>query len=249
MGKKRTSKIYIGGTPDSGVLSKVGIITSKATSIGLQSILNIANDALEKLAVTLDVKPNKDLTVVVEEITNKLNSPRMNVLFDKGGELATKIVKTLKPALEEIQEEINILINNEIQQAEKIALDAIGMLPMIGEVAEGIRVLGDMVRAGEKVASAAVHITGVSADTVNKIKKIYDDAKELLSLDNLSNKANASLDQMTKELSKVQKAGMRSARRTAQSIHAFTQKQGYKNNRSTRKNKKMGKIGKRRTSK
>lgn len=238
MRKKRTKKIYIGGTQDSGILSKVGTIGSTVTSIGLQSIMNIANDALKKLAVILKVNPNKDISVVVEEITNKLNHPKMNVIFEKGGEIAKKMVKALGPALQEIQEQMNILIKNEIQQAQKIALDAIGMIPIIGEAAEGIRLLSDMIRAGEKAASAAVHITGISADTVNKIKKIYDDAKEVLSLDNLSNQANNRLDQMTKELTKIQKAGMSSAYRTTQSIHEFTQKGGYTKKKFTRKNKK-----------
>lgn len=256
MKKKNTRKIYIGGNnEDSGIIANVGLIGSKASSVGLQSIAKIANDTLDKLAVTVGVNPNKNIVDVVQEISKKLNHPKIDILFDKGGEIAKKMVKTLEPAVEEIQDEINKLVSNEIEQAEKIALDAIGMIPVMGEVEEGVRLLADAVRAGEKAIHTAVNITGIGADTLNQMKKHYDEAKELLSLDNavnhLSNKANIQLEEMAKGLTKAQKAGMRSAHRTRQSIRAFTHKKssGYKKKRSTRKNKKMGKIGKRRPSK
>lgn len=181
MNQKRPNTTVTTPTPKPG-------LTSKVLSFGAKVGERIAEESIDALSEYFELDPNRTAADVVERLSNKLSNissaletPAGKRLLRNVGDVGEKVVESLEEPLKTAQNIGNEFITSEVEALEKAGLDAVGVLPVIGEVMEGVRTGSDLVRAAENVADVGAKMTGVGTgviETIGKEKKrvkdIYD---------------------------------------------------------------------------
>lgn len=171
-----------GGADLSSNLNKLG-------SVIAQTGQNAFDWSINELAEYTGIDPNKTAEQVLSEtaskvqnINNVLKSPKGERLMSEVSDLASDIGENvLSPAFEKVAQTA-IKKSGELgQQAVKTGLDVAGMVPVIGEVVEGVRTVSDIVRTGEKVVEASSEITGIAADATNQLAQKKEEASGIIS--------------------------------------------------------------------
>ena len=148
-----------------------GITETVPEAIG--KTVDIAKDVLEKTSEKLeDPQFQEDLKIAASNIADKASivldaaDKPINKLVDKASELGEKLGEKMASS------------------AVKIGLDTAGMIPVVGEVIEAVRVADDVAKAGFAVADAGAQSIKMSADTVsetlNAIQEKIDQAENVL---------------------------------------------------------------------
>ena len=209
--KTRTHKRFKGGevlTPTnkpsltSRALGVTAQLAKSAAELYITTLINIAGNAL-------GINTNKSVGEVVMEISKEINSEKNRQILSQIGQDGVKIIKSLEPAIQEAQNEINKLMSIEAKAMEKTALDMVGVVPVIGEVVEGVRVVGDVTHAAEKLAETTAKLTGIGSDAILAAKTAYNDVQSNISsginkLDNTAtNMANKATDAATNMVNKT----------------------------------------------
>jgi hypothetical protein len=132
-----------------------GITETIPEAIG--KTVDIAKDVLEKTSEKLeDPQFQEDLKIAASNIADKASivldaaDKPLNKLVDKSMEIGEKLGEKMASS------------------AVKIGLDTAGMIPVVGEIVEGVRVVDDIAKAGFAVADAGAQSIKMSADTVSE---------------------------------------------------------------------------------
>ena len=148
-----------------------GITETIPEAIG--KTVDIAKDVLEKTSEKLeDPQFQEDLKIAASNIADKASivldaaDKPLNKLVDKSMEIGEKLGEKMASS------------------AVKIGLDTAGMIPVVGEIVEGVRVVDDIAKAGFAVADAGAQSIKMSADTVsetlNAIQEKINQAENVL---------------------------------------------------------------------
>ena len=174
-----------------------GITETVPEAIG--KTVDIAKDVLEKTSEKLeDPQFQEDLKIAAANIADKASivldaaDKPINKLVDKASELGEKLGEKMASS------------------AVKIGLDTAGMIPVVGEVIEAVRVADDVAKAGFAVADAGAQSIKMSADTVsetlNAIQEKIDQAENVLDRTNGSVTDFVDTDNIVKN-PQIQKGG------------------------------------------
>jgi hypothetical protein len=203
---KKTRKIVskTGGaptSPSSRTLKKNSTLTSKAISLGAKIGEKLAGKSIDAIAKYLDIDPNRTASDVVHELTTKLGSVRDALDTPEGREImediediGEQVVEKLEGPIKTAQKIGNEFISSEIESLEKTGLDAVGMLPVVGEVVEGVRTGSDVVRAMEEAVDTGAKLTGVGAETLKSLDEELTKSKEIFG--NVKNLAKKKADEL-----------------------------------------------------
>ena len=136
-------------------VENAGITETIPDAIG--KTVDIAKDVLEKTSEKLeDPQFQEDLKIAASNIADKASivldaaDKPLNKLVDKSMEIGEKLGEKMASS------------------AVKIGLDTAGMIPVVGEIVEGVRVVDDIAKAGFAVADAGAQTIKMSADTVTE---------------------------------------------------------------------------------
>jgi prefoldin subunit 5 len=237
-------------------------------SILAQGLNTAATAGINTVAVGLNLNPNESVDKAVSTLSNNLDGLKTAVESPAGKEIlqdASELGKDiLGPA---ITETANVVINKSgdiSKQVAKTALDAVGVVPVVGEAVEAVRAISDVVRAGEQVIEADAELAGIAAQSVQQVTEKGSEIKSALSkLTDVANNVvhdglhsvKENMDDITRNVQEkqvvqsggvrsIQLGGAQSAKRTHESIIEFltprikTIKQT--NNKSKKNSRKKG---------
>lgn len=255
---EKKSKKYLGGQEDT--LTEEPTIASnleKTAGILVQAANNQISSALNMVASTLNVDPNASAGVIIEQVNNRFKNindafqtPEGRQLLSELGELASKLLKTTEEPLKEGQRMFNQMLAEQLRSFEKLAWGAVGLVPVVGDVSEVVRIAKDLLQAFIKVMKVVSGISLESSKALEDIKRtineksnlfvrmagviqnaVADGNKEVnqyltMATDNLKDQAKY-ISKEQKELSKkvniekVRKGGARVTKRMHKSIENF----------------------------
>ena len=205
--KRKTRKLYGGEIASTDTSISVQPVKptlwsniGKAASIVSQSINTAVDYGLNKTASAIGEDPNQTLDKTIEHVSQELTgaekaleSPAgkniLHELSELSGQVGSNIIG---PALEKSAEVVVKESDKIGQQAVQAGLNVVGTIPVIGEAEEGVRVLSNVVRAGEDVVDTAAQVTGIGAQALTEAKQDTEQAQGLLS--NLTGLINSGID-------------------------------------------------------
>jgi hypothetical protein len=180
----------------------------KALSIGAQYINSKVSGVLDSTAQMLDLDPNKSIQGIVSDVgmkmylINKALSTREGQRLMEGlGKFSAEIFKTTEKPLKEGQRIFNEMLNSQLATVEKLAWGALGLVPVIGDVSEVIRVANDLFRSFLKIAKAFAGLTDQGATVVNDMQDKINKGKGIFV--DLSKFINKSVNDLNKEVAGV----------------------------------------------
>jgi len=111
----------------------------------------------------------KQLDDRFDKINEAFQSPEGQEMLKELGVLAGTMLQTASEPLKEGQRIFNKMLTDQIQSFEKIAWGAIGLVPVIGDVSEVIRLANDLFRLFIKTMKSMTSIFLISSDTLEKL--------------------------------------------------------------------------------
>jgi hypothetical protein len=185
----------IDGSIDVGVWQKTADLFSadplglgKTVSFATQAVNKVITSEVNKIADKLHIDPNLSAEAAVSEAADKLekisdvlDTPAGDKLKAEAGAVADKFVaESLGPASEMVSNIGDDLAQNASESAANAALNAVGVIPGVGEAAEAIRVGANAVQIGTASLDAAAQLTEVGTDTMLKVNEAKNDAENIL---------------------------------------------------------------------
>jgi len=114
------------------------------------------------------IAPNQ----LIDSFNNALNNPEEQ---EKALQTVKELFYVLTPAIKEASQQSAEIFGDTLQKFSSQGLSAaaniIGMLPVIGESEEALRVIKNFIDAGETGVAAAARLSKIGADTANKISE------------------------------------------------------------------------------
>lgn len=186
----------------------IGSNFKKALSIGVQYINSQVSGVLDSTAEMLNVDSNKGIEDIVKDVGIKmflinkaLSSPQGQRLLEGLGKFSAEIFKTTEKPLKEGQRIFNEMLDSQLATVEKLAWGALGLVPVIGDVSEVIRIANDMFGAFLKVAKTFAEITDQGADAISDMQEKINKGKGVFV--DLSKFINKSVSDLNKEVAGV----------------------------------------------
>jgi uncharacterized protein YoxC len=180
----------------------------KALSIGAQYINSKVSGVLDSTAQMLDIDPNKSIQGIVEDVGMKmflinkaLSTPEGQKLLERLGKFSAEIFKTTEKPLKEGQRIFNEMLSSQLGTVEKLAWGALGLVPVIGDVSEVIRIANDLFRSFLKIANAFAGLTDQGATVIDDMKEKINKGKGLFV--DLSKFVNNTVRDLNKEVAGV----------------------------------------------
>ena len=160
----------------------------KTVSFATQAFNKVITSEVNKIADKLHIDPNLSAEAAVSEAADKLekisdvlDTPAGDKLKAEAGAVADKFVaESLGPASEMVSRIGDDLAQNASESAANAALNAVGVIPGVGEAAEAIRVGANAVQIGTASLDAAAQLTEVGTDTMLKVNEAKNDAENIL---------------------------------------------------------------------
>jgi hypothetical protein len=188
----RTNVVRPNGTNTNTVTPKT-TLTSKVVSLGAKLGEKLASKGVDAVSNYLELDPDrttqdiiKDVGAKVSAVRNAMNTPAGEKLMRDIGDVGEKIIESLEEPIRTAQNIGNEFLTEEVEALEKTGMDAIGIVPVVGEIVEGVRTGSDLVRAAENVVDVGAKLTGVGTDVINTLERqkkrvgeIYDEVGEL----------------------------------------------------------------------
>ena len=176
--KINKEKIYWGGEDKNADIEGPSLESNleKTAMIGLQAVNNQVTSVLNNVAQNLNVDPNASPEVLVKQLDDRVDkinqafqSPEGQEMLKELGVLAGTMLQTASEPLKEGQRIFNKMLADQIQSFEKIAWGAIGLVPVIGDVSEVIRLAKDLFQLFIKTMKSMTSILLISSDTLDKL--------------------------------------------------------------------------------
>jgi hypothetical protein len=160
----------------------------RTLSMVTQTFDKVLTGEVNKIADKLHIDPNLSAEAAVSEAADKfekisdvLDTPAGDKLKAEAGAVADKFVaESLGPASEMVSKIGDDLAQNASESAANAALNAVGVIPGVGEAAEAIRVGANAVQIGTASLDAAAQLTEVGTDTMLKVNEAKNDAENIL---------------------------------------------------------------------
>lgn len=148
----------------------------KTAGIGIQAANNQVSSVLNKVADILNVDPNQTPDIIVKELGDRLTTfndalqtPDGKKLLNELTDIGLKMVKTIEEPVKEGQRIFNQMLMDQLRNFEKLAWGAIGLVPVIGDASEIIRIIKDLFQSFIKVMKA---VSGISVQTTNALDNL-----------------------------------------------------------------------------
>lgn len=169
-------------TSDPNKKSWLKLMFEKYLSIGTQAFTNVTESGTNNLAKFLGVDPNKPLSDSLDVISNDFekntgqilkafDSPKAKKSLDNIQILTKKFIETSKPAIDKSADILKDVIEKESVAFSNAGLNAIGVIPVLGEVIEGARVLGNVMDVGNKAINATNEVISTVSDVAPKLSE------------------------------------------------------------------------------
>jgi hypothetical protein len=180
----------------------------KILSIAVQFINNKIDGVLNTSASVLDVDPQQSIESIVKEVGMKmylvnkaLSTPDGQKMLEELGKFSADIFKTTEKPLKEGQRVFNEMLQSQLATVEKLAWGALGLVPVVGDVSEVVRIANDMFRAFLKLAKTFATITGQGATAIEEMENKINQQKGLFV--KMGKFVNESVTDLNKEVSGV----------------------------------------------
>jgi len=180
----------------------------KALSIGAQYINSKVSGVLDSTAQMLDVDTNKSIQSIVKDVGIKmvlinkaLSTPEGQRLLEGLGKFSAEIFKTTEKPLKEGQRIFNDMLNSQLATVEKLAWGALGLVPVIGDVSEVIRIANDLFHSFLKIAKTVAGLTDQGAIAINEMEEKIKKGKGIFV--DLSKFVNKTVSDLNKEVAGV----------------------------------------------
>jgi hypothetical protein len=157
----------VGGSPETDELKQqfMNLITNLAHA-GESNAIRFLGRLLNVPVNT--IAPNQ----LIDSFNNALNNPEEQA---KALQTVKELFYVLTPAIKEASQQSAQIFSDTLQkfssQGMSAAANIIGMLPVIGEGEEALRVIKNFIDAGETGAAAAASLSKIGADTASKISE------------------------------------------------------------------------------
>lgn len=187
----------------------------KALSIGAQYINSKVSGVLDSTAQMLDVDTNKSIQSIVKDVGIKmflinkaLSTPEGQRLLEGLGKFSAEIFKTTEKPLKEGQRIFNDMLNSQLATVEKLAWGALGLVPVIGDVSEVIRIANDLFHSFLKIAKTFAGLTEQGSIAINEMEEKIKKGKGIFV--DLSKFVNKTVSDLNKEVSGVMENAQKS---------------------------------------
>ena len=158
----------------------------KIVAIAAQYINSQVDTMLDNAATVLNINPEQSVEDIVKEISMKmyivnkaLSTPQGQKILEELGKFSAEIFKTGEKPLKEGQRIFNDMLQAQIANVEKLAWGAVGLVPMVGDVVEVVKISKDLLSTFVKFARAFANITGQGTDFIENVTKKINEKKAL----------------------------------------------------------------------
>lgn len=158
----------------------------KTASIGLQLADMAATSAINNAARAVNVDPNASTDEIMKQINDKFTkinkafqSPEGKQMLTELGSLASTLALSTQEPLKEGQRIFNNILEDQLRTFRSLTWNAIGLIPVIGEVSEIVRIANDLTTAFLKNLKAFTGVTVKASDTVEKLRGAVDQQSNL----------------------------------------------------------------------
>jgi len=158
----------------------------KVVAIAAQYINSQVDAMLDNAATVLNVNPDQSVDDIVKEISMKmyivnkaLSTPQGQKILSELGKFSAEIFKTGEKPLKEGQRIFNDMLQAQIANVEKLAWGAVGLVPMVGDVVEVVKIAKDLLSTFVKFAQAFASITGQGTDFIENVMRKVNEKKAL----------------------------------------------------------------------
>jgi hypothetical protein len=169
-------------TSDPNKKSWLKLMFEKYLSMGTQAFTNVTESGTNNLAKFMGVDPNKPLSDSLDvvnndvekntrQILNAFNSPKAKKSLDNIKLLTEKFVETSRPAINKSAKILKDVIEKESVALSNAGLNMLGVVPVVGEVIEGARVIGNVMDVGNKAINASSEVISAVSDVAPELSK------------------------------------------------------------------------------
>jgi hypothetical protein len=158
----------------------------KIVAIAAQYINSQVDTMLDNAATVLNINPEQSVEDIVKEISMKmyivnkaLSTPQGQKILEELGKFSAEIFKTGEKPLKEGQRIFNDMLQAQMANVEKLAWGAVGLVPMVGDVVEVVKIAKDLLSTFVKFARAFASITGQGSDFIENVTKKINEKKAL----------------------------------------------------------------------
>jgi ATP-dependent protease HslVU (ClpYQ) peptidase subunit len=178
---KEIKKIF-SSTNDPNTKLWIKTMFDKYLSIGTQAFTNATEAGSNNLAKMLGVDPNKPLAESLDvvsgdvekntgQLVNAFNSPKAQKSLANIRKLTEKFIETAKPAINKSADILKDLIEKESVALSNAGLNAIGVIPGLGEAVEFLRVAAAAGSAANKAIDATNAVISTVSDVAPELSK------------------------------------------------------------------------------
>lgn len=158
----------------------------KVVAIAAQYINSQVDAMLNSAATVLNINPDQSVDDIVKEISMKmyivnkaLTTPQGQKILEELGKFSAEIFKTGEKPLKEGQRIFNEMLQSQMANVEKLAWGAVGLVPMIGDVVEVVKIAKDLLSTFVKFAETFAKITGQGTDFIENVRNKINEKKAL----------------------------------------------------------------------
>lgn len=158
----------------------------KLLSFAVQYINNQVDSMLNNTATVLNINPDQSVEDIVKEVSMKmyivnkaLTTPQGQKILQELGKFSAEIFKTGEKPLKEGQRILNDMLQAQLVNVEKLAWGVVGLVPMIGDVAEVVRISKDLLSTFVKFARAFANISGQGTQFIDDVTAKINEKKAL----------------------------------------------------------------------
>ena len=167
-------------------------ISGKAIAFGTEKLAEVMN-------VDIDTE-TQSFNDILGTFNEKFHDPetreKLEDFVENTADISLIVLDGLKEPIKEATSDITEIaghtINDLTKQGIKTGLDAVGMIPVFGEVVEGVRVFDDVVKAAQSTIKATSKTVTVVGDMVNDVAERAEDIADKIK--SIQEKASDSLD-------------------------------------------------------
>jgi len=175
---KKYMKKYWGGEDLNNNVEEasLGSNLEKSANIGIQVANNQVSSLLNNVAEKLNVDPNASAEVIVKQVDERLSqmnkafqSPEGQEMLKELGELTGQVLQTSVEPLKKGQQILNQMLTEQLRSFEKIAWGAIGLVPVIGDVSEIVRLAKDLFQVFLKTMRSVTSVSLITSEMFENI--------------------------------------------------------------------------------
>jgi len=159
----------------------------KGMSVYFQVLIHFVSGGLDKIADTFGLDSSKPALQVVKDLASKLaeiaavlGTPEADQLKKDFSDVASGLAESIRPAVNNVTEIAGESVDKILQIFVKALVNAVGIVPGVGEMLEAFRVGGNLFDAWLTGLDALAKLSSTVATTTVEVKKHYDSFGKLV---------------------------------------------------------------------